>query len=249
MSFLTKFFGVKGKQIKEGAANILVSIDPESASEAEVEAIREDLEEVTEKVVIAEIYLEKESAETKVEEDKVNNAMGALEILQADFETAEGSEKSAIEADMIGLMDEVDEASSELERELQEDAEAKEDLDFWKTRQKELADYLKKTKNNGQKVIKALERQKAATKRAKEREKFGEAGHTESTASSAMERKLAQLKAEERVSTQMTDLTSDKSITKSSDRVKAAMAKARGEVDTSKMSLQDRMTQMKEKHG
>lgn len=248
MSFFTKFFGVKGSQISQAAADLIVNIDPESASEAEIEVIREDLEEVTTKVVVAESYLEKELEETAAEQTKVDNALLALEILQQDFDAAKGKTKSAIEADMVSLIGELEEAQVELDREKQEDAEAREDLDFWRARQKELADYLKKTKKTSAQLIKTLERQEASTKRAKEREKFGEAGKVESTATSAMERRLAELKAQEKVSVQMTTLTSDTSVTQTSDRVKDALARAKGEVDTSKMTPQERIAAFKAKH-
>ena len=248
-NLLKALFGVGAKNAKEAAVDLLVLVAPETAGEVHIEKVRLELEDVTKKVVVAEDFLENELDETKVEQEKVTNGMSALEILQQDLATAtDDAVKAEIEADMSNLMDEVEQAQTELDREIKEDADARLDLDFWKNRQQELADYLKKTKNTTESVRKEIERQELSTQRAQDRAKHGSSSsHVQSSIDDAMQRRLAELKQQEKVSDQMTKFTSDQSITQTSDRVKAAMAKAKGEVSTSNQTVNDRLAAFKQK--
>jgi len=248
MAFWDNFFKVGMKKAGANAEELMASIAPDMMQEAEIQTLTEELEDITAKVVAAEKFRKKEQQETAEAEQKVNECLAALEILQSDLNNAE--DKTALEEAMAGLLDELEEANENLELEKQEDLEAEENLKFWKQRQKEISEYLKKTKTTSEKTKRALQMQEEKTKRAQERAKYGESGKTASSvATNAMERKLEKLKAEEEVAKQMTKLTSDDSVTKTNDLVVAAMKKARGEVDTSTMSVSDRLAAMKAKMG
>lgn len=248
MNFIKALFGEGSKRAKEAAADVLLTVAPEYANDVHIETVRLELVDVVTKVEVAEDFLETELEQTKVERDKVENGMVALEILQQDLVTStDDAEKAEIEADMSNLMDEIEQAQVELDRELSEDIEAREDLDFWRVREKELSDYLKNTKNNSEQVLKAIARQELNTQRAKDREKHGKDSVFSDTIDQAMQKKLADLKLQEKVANRMTTLTSVHSVTQTSDRVKAAMAKAKGEVDTSNRSIQDRIADFKQK--
>lgn len=247
MGFFAKLFGVKVKDAREALEEAVVSLDPEAAGEAEIEEWKEELNKISTFVVKAQQEYDRELKETDSWKKRLDESMEALEILESEYNSAEGTEKAELEVALNELMNEIDEANSEYERELVEDTEAKEYLDELLQREKEIADTLRKAEKTLKDVQRSVETQKMRTDRAKEKaEALRSGGKKLGTASRILQKQLEELKTEEAVAKRATTFMSDSSVTQTNDRVKSALAKARGEGSAS--SVSDRLASFKNRH-
>lgn len=247
MGFFAKLFGVKAREVKDALEEAVVSLDPEAAGEAEIEEWKDELSKISTFVVKAQQEYDRELKETNSWKKRLNESMEALEILEGQYNTAEGVEKAELEVALNELMSEIDESNSEYERELIEDAEAKEYLNELLQREKEIADTLKQAAKTLTDVQRSVETQKMRTDRAKEKsEALRTGGKKLGTASRILQKQLEELKTEEAVAKRASAFMSDSSVTQTNDRVKLALAKARGEASAT--SVSDRLASFKNRH-
>lgn len=133
-SGFAKFFGVTAKvKLEDGmkaATAALARMDPEAASQAQVEMMDDKLSVLREKLVKAQRAVEQDLRETADWEKKAEDIRQGLRILKGRLETA------ASETDKANIMDkaralagQLEKAMKEVEREKGEDAEKKAILD------------------------------------------------------------------------------------------------------------------------
>jgi chromosome segregation ATPase len=249
------FFGFYGKnKVKNLAENVtskIVAIDPEGATEAQLNMMLEKLSEISRKVAQYQRAYEKEKQETQEMEDRLDRAISALQILEQDLETAPVSQKMDIERAMDRLLDEVDKLEAEVEREKNEDKEAKEMLDTFQIAEKNLADKILQAKENLKKLTNEIEKAKVKRELAEEKleAKKEVAGFNDSLdsldiASNYMQKELENLQNEEQALKSQAELLQQNDSIDSDDIITKALQRAEG---TNNTSRSERLRKLKER--
>lgn len=126
-SGIASFFGqvskVKIEQGLQAATAALASLDPEAASQAQIEMLDDKLDTLREKLVRAQRDVDKDLAETAAWETKAEQIRQALRILKSQLENAEETAKPGIMDKAHRLAASLQQAQNEVEREKREDAE------------------------------------------------------------------------------------------------------------------------------
>jgi predicted RNA-binding protein Jag len=163
MSFLKKFFGQEVKNAMNDFTSFLVTFDPETASDAQMEVFKEKFNELSLKVATARSNFDKECKEYLDAKKSYDQRVVAAEILQKKLAGTEPgitpeSDPKTLEG-LNALLDKLEELKPEVEREKQESEEAEEIFN-------ELTGYLKEFTAKMEGAQKAIVRAKADMARA-----------------------------------------------------------------------------------
>ena len=254
MGFLC-FLGFYSKQkvndIAKDVTSTIVSIDPEGASEAQLNMMLEKLSDISKNVAKYRRAYQKDLTETQDWKDKFNQTISALEVLEQDLATAETSKAVQIGDAIDSLLDEVEKIESEISREEAEDIEAKEILDTFEKAEKDLAEKIKLARENLRKMTQQIEKAKVKKEMAEERlearkeaQGFGNSLDSLTIANDYMEKELNKLQDEENALKSQAELLKDKE-NPHSDLVAEALSRANGETRTS--SRAERLAQLRAK--
>lgn len=122
LSFLKQYFVQKTEDVQSGFIKLIVSFDPESASEAEIAELDDVLTKLTRQMVSAKSAWDKEQQEAEAIAKAYDLRVGAAERLQAQLDAATTEDKARYEASLGTLVAELEKMVPEVER---EEAEAK----------------------------------------------------------------------------------------------------------------------------
>lgn len=130
-SFLKSFVGVKSKQLGQDLVQAIVEIDPESATQAQLEQMEKDLDNAG--VILQKIRAdyEREVREAEAAEKRYNQMLAAAEHLQdkaASPSTPEG-DKAGLEASLGKLLEQLEQFAPEVAQERQDVVDVKALLD------------------------------------------------------------------------------------------------------------------------
>jgi DNA repair exonuclease SbcCD ATPase subunit len=127
--FIRSFGKEKLSQAGESMTQMIVSWDPETASEAEIQEMIRELDNITVEAGKAKASYEKEKAEADAAAKNYNRFMAAAELLHKQYETAQSSGDQAkateLEASLTKLLKDLEDLQPEMERESQEAEEAR----------------------------------------------------------------------------------------------------------------------------
>jgi len=235
LSFLGFYSKQKVNDIAKDVTSTIVSIDPEGASEAQLNMMLEKLSDISKNVAKYRRAYQKDLAETQEWKDKFNQTISALEVLEQDLATAETSKAVQIGDAIDSLLDEVEKIEVEISREEAEDIEAKEILDTFEKAEKDLAEKIKSARANLRKMTQQIEQAKVKKEMAEERlearkeaQGFGNSLDSLTIANDYMEKELNKLQDEENALKSQAELLKDKE-NPHSDLVADALARANGE--------------------
>ena len=145
---IKQYMGVKMDQVQDSAVGTLVKLDTDSAIEAEVRRLEQELDKTTNDYVEAKREYDREQKEADLANSNYNRMLAAAEDLdgQAKAAEAEGKPEAAnIRASLDKLVTRLEELRPELEREVEESKQAKaymEQLEqYLGTLKKELQNY------------------------------------------------------------------------------------------------------------
>jgi chromosome segregation ATPase len=256
MSFLS-FFGFYSKQkmndVAKDVTQKIVSIDPEGATEAQLDMMMSKLHEISKNVSKYRRAYEKDLQETEEWKERLHNTISAIELLESDLESSSDSAAEKIGRAIDKLLDEVEKIEGEIAREESEDIEAKEILEEFEKAEKELATKIKETRESMRKLSQDIERAKHKRDRAAEKLK-GEkerAGLTHSIdslslANDYMKAELQQLQEEEDALKSQTELFKEHPA-EESDLVASALSRVEGKSHT--LSRAERLAQLRKNRG
>jgi len=234
LSFLGFYSKQKVNDIAKDVTSTIVSIDPEGASEAQLNMMLEKLSDISKNVAKYRRAYQKDLSETQEWKDKFNQTISALEVLEQDLATAETSKAVQIGDAIDSLLDEVEKIESEISREEAEDIEAKEILDTFEKAEKDLAEKIKSARENLRKMTQQIEKAKVKKEMAEERlearkeaQGFGNSLDSLTIANDFMEKELNKLQDEENALKSQAELLKDKE-NPHSDLVADALARANG---------------------
>jgi chromosome segregation ATPase len=125
---IKQYLGVKMDQVQEGAVGTLVRLDTDSAIEAEVRRLEQELDKATDDYVQAKRGYDREQKEADLANSNYNRMLAAAEDLDGQAKAAEAAgkpEAANIRASMDKLLNKLEELRPEVEREVEEAKQAK----------------------------------------------------------------------------------------------------------------------------
>jgi septal ring factor EnvC (AmiA/AmiB activator) len=168
MAGLFGFFTTFGKKqignIGESITRSIVAWDPETATEAEIEAMIQELDKITKEAGKAKAQFEKEQKEADAAQKNYDRHLAAAQMLESQMLEAQTGGDSGkalqLETSVGNLVNDLEKLKPELDREVREAVEAKEFYD-------ELMDVARITAEKVKKAREMLERAKRDMERAK----------------------------------------------------------------------------------
>ena len=249
LSFLGFYSKEKVNEIARDVTSKIVSIDPEGASEAQLNMMLEKLSEISKNVAKYRRAYQKDLAETKDWKDRLNSTISALEVLEGDLATASDSKADQIGEVIDGLLDEVEKIEVEIAREESEDIEAKEILETFEKAETSLAEKIKTARINLREMTQQIEKAKIKRdmaedrfKAEKENQGFGNSLDSLTIANDYMEKELNRLKDEEEALKSQTELFKEDE-NPHKDMIADALARADGGAKSS--SRTDRLAKLR----
>ncbi len=122
--FLSRVGKKQAGNALESFTQAVVAFDPETASEAQISLMEEELDKLGKRVGKAEADVRKDHEETQALLTQYDRYLAAAERLEGQLETAEEGQRSTLEESLDKLVSELERLSPEIERERQEDQEA-----------------------------------------------------------------------------------------------------------------------------
>ena len=122
--FLSRVGKKQAGNALESFTQAVVAFDPETASEAQISLMEEELDKLGKRVGKAEMDVKKDHEETQALLSQYDRYLAAAERLEGQLEGAEEGQRPALEESLEKLVSELERLSPEIERERQEDQEA-----------------------------------------------------------------------------------------------------------------------------
>lgn len=252
--FLKSFGKEKLNQAGQSITQKIVSWDPESASQAEIEEMIKELDKITIEAGKAKAEYEREKAEADAARQNYDRYMSAAELLNKQLESAktEGNESKAndLNTSLVKLVGDIEKLSPEVDREVKEAGEAKSYYDEVRELAEVTAEKVKTARAHLDAAQKDMRRAEMEKERAKAKAEKAEhlAGLRKDTsglgvALEAMNRQAEQARASADASEMKAQLLSPEKA-KEDDNIKAALQAVSGG-PTSTASISDRLAALK----
>lgn len=213
--FMKSFVGVKGKQLGREIVEAIVEIDPEGATQAQLEQMEKDLDKAGELLQKIRMDYEREVREADEATKRYDKMMAAAEHLQNKLAdpTTGASEKAGIEGSLVKLISQLEEFAPEVEQEKQDVVEVKALLDEAQAAYRAKAETLSKAKQGLDRAKRDMQRASMQQERAEEKAKQaaevaglrGDSGNKLSIAVDAMTRKAEEARIKAAAATMKTE--------------------------------------------
>lgn len=122
--FLSRVGKKQAGNALESFTQAVVAFDPETASEAQISLMEEELDKLGKRVGKAEMDVKKDHEETQALLTQYDRYLAAAERLEGQLEGVEEGQRSTLEESLEKLVAELERLNPEIERERQEDQEA-----------------------------------------------------------------------------------------------------------------------------
>ena len=103
-SFVKSFVGVKGQQLGQDIVKAIVEIDPESATQAQLDQMERDLDKAGDVIQKLRSDYDREVREAEAASKRYNQLMAAAELLQAKLADPAVADHAGIEASLNRLV-------------------------------------------------------------------------------------------------------------------------------------------------
>lgn len=169
LSFMRSFIGVKGEQIGQDIVRAIVDLDPESATQAQLDQMERDLDQAGAVIQKIRTDYDREVREAEAARKRNEQMLGAAEILQNKLATAADGEKAALEASLGKLIAQLEEFAPQLAQEEQDVVEVKALLDDAQNAYRAKAEALGQAKARLERAKRDMQRAKIEEERAAEK--------------------------------------------------------------------------------
>ena len=122
--FLSRVGKKQAGNALESFTQAVVAFDPETASEAQISLMEEELDKLGKRVGKAEMDVKKDHDETQALLTQYDRYLAAAERIEGQLEGAEEGQRSKLEESLEKLVSELERLNPEIERERREDQEA-----------------------------------------------------------------------------------------------------------------------------
>lgn len=255
MGFFKAFTKGQVRNVGDAIMEKIVSFDPETASEAQIEAMIEDLDKVTVEAGKAKNDWERDKKTAEAAQANYDRQMKAADILNTQLSEAQGSGDTAkadgLEKSLSKLISDLESLKPEVDSAAQEARESEDFYNQLKQMAEAMADKLKHAREDLGKAKRDMERAAIEKKRADERAAQAEklaglkstASDTGGVAVAAMNRQAEAMRAQAEASKMKADLLSKDEASEDAN-IKAALKAAEGGAAPS-ASLSDRLAALK----
>jgi chromosome segregation ATPase len=129
LTFMKNLAGVKFNQVTASAVEALVRWDPKSASETELRTMEQNLDALGREVALARRGYDREKREADAIQARSHQRMAAAEQLQRQMDSeSDPSRKAAVEKSLTTLVGMLEQMTPEVEREKQDEVDARDYL-------------------------------------------------------------------------------------------------------------------------
>lgn len=167
--FLSRVGKKQAGNALETFTQAVVAFDPETASEAQISLMEEELDKLGQRVGKAELAVKKDHEETQALLTQYDRYMSAAERLEGQLTQADDAGRPALEASLDKLVVELERLQPEIDREKQEDQEAEAFAAELRKAYDEAAAKLKKAQTQLTQAQRRMEQAKLKQERAEER--------------------------------------------------------------------------------
>lgn len=170
LGFLRALGGAHGKKAIQEVTDAIVNLDPSTASDAQLAMMEQNLDKVG--VMLAKVKTDaaREETEAVAAKAKFDRFAQGAQVLNAKYEAApEGPQKAALATSLNGLLNTLEEAKVEMDREVSEAADAKALVTETETIYREKAEALRTAQKNLTQGARELARAKLAEEQAQMR--------------------------------------------------------------------------------
>lgn len=255
--FLRSFGKEKLNQMGESVTQKIVSWDPETASQAEIEEMIKDLDKITTEAGKAKSFYEKERAEAETARKNYDRYLSAAELLNKQLEIAQatGDDQRSKElgSSLEKLLKDLEKIQPEMDRETQEAEEARTYYEEVKQLAEVTAEKVKSARAQLEKAKRDMKRAEIEQQRAKARAEKAEnmAGLKKQSSSLGVALSAMNKQAEEaRASASASDMKAKLLSTpgeKEDENISAALKEVSGEKPVGQSSFADRLTVLRNK--
>lgn len=171
LSFMKSFLGVKGEQIGQDIVRAIVELDPESATQAQLDQMEKDLDQAGAVIQKIRADYDREVREADAATKRNEQMLAAAEILQNKLDAAAESDKLALETSLSKLIAQLEEFAPQLEQEKQDVVEVKALLDDAQAAYRAKAEALGQAKAKLERAKRDMQRAVIEEERAAEKAK------------------------------------------------------------------------------
>lgn len=255
--FLRSFGKEKLGQVGETVTQKIVSWDPETASQAEIEEMIRELDKITTEAGKAKAAYEKEKAEADAAQKNYDKYLAAAELLNKQIEAAQAggdqSKAQEITASMEKLLQDLEKMQPEVEREQRESEEARTYYEEVKELAEVTAQKVKAAKSTLEQARRDMQRAELEKQRAQTRAEKAEnlAGLKKQSSSlgvalAAMNKQAEEARASASASDMKAKLLSPDQ-QKQDEHVNAALKEVSGQPSVQDASIADRLAALRKK--
>ncbi|CAK0751869.1 PspA/IM30 family protein [Azospirillaceae bacterium] len=170
-SFIKSFVGVKGQQLGQDIVNAIVEIDPESATQAQLDEMEKDLDKAGAVIQKLRADYEREVREADAATRRYNEMLAAAELLQAKIDAPATADRAGLEASLAKLIGQLEQFAPEVEQEKKDVDEVKALLDDAQSAYRAKAEALTAAKGNLERAKRDMQRAVMEQERADEKAK------------------------------------------------------------------------------
>ena len=253
-SFMKSFVGVKGQQLGQDIVKAIVEMDPESASQAQLDQMEKDLDKAGAVIQKLRADYDRELREAQEAKKGYDQLLAAAELLQRKLENPAVADKAGIEASLAKLVAQLEQRQPEVEAEQKDVDEVQALLDQAQAAYREKAETLTNAKQNLERskrdMQRAIQEQERASEKAQRAAEV--AGLRDgkisglTVATDAMQRRADEARAKAEAAKLKADTLTTLSKPAADDaHIAAALKEVQGESAGGGASLADRLAKLK----
>ncbi|MCE5333596.1 MAG: hypothetical protein LLG06_03305 [Desulfobacteraceae bacterium] len=233
----------------------LVTLDPETATEAQIAEFSDQLRKASEELARARAGYQKEQKEANEIQMLYNKRLQAATILEAQAaEAADPGQKASIQASLEKMINMLESMAPDVEREKRDAEDAKQLMDELTGFVEESARALKEARSRLDHAKSEMRRAELEQQRAEKRAKTAEvlagikkSGGTFNVALDAMQKKADESRVKADAATTRSSLLTPTNVEQDDTHIAAALAKASGQPEPGTQSISERLAALKKK--
>ncbi len=253
MSFIGNLFKKHTENAVTSVQQFLVTLDPETATEAQIAEFSDQLRNASEELAKARADYQRELREADEIAALYDKRLRAASILEQQLgETADPAMKNSVSASLEKLVSMLEQMKPDVERERQEADDAKQLMDELTTFVEESANTLKDARSRLEHARSDMRRAELEQQRAEKRAKTAEVlagikkgSGTFNVALDTMQKKAEQSRMKADAAMTRSTLLTPTNVEKDDANIAAAMAEASGKPAPTAVSISDRLAALK----
>jgi chromosome segregation ATPase len=252
MSFIGNLFKKHAENAVTSVQQLLVTLDPETATEAQIAEFSDQLRKASEELASSRVEYQKEQREADEIVSLYNKRLQAASILEQQLGEADPAQKESLSASLEKVVSMLEQMKPDVDREQQEAVEAKQLMDELTMFVEESARTLKDARARLDHARSEMRRAELEKERAEKRARTAEVlagikqgSGTFNVALDAMQKKADQSRIKTDAANTRSSLLTPTKPEQEDANIAAALAQASGKPDMAKASVSERLAALK----